>query len=148
MPTAKYFFSEEEQQRIVQAIRDAENDTSGEIRIHLEDSAKPNALERAQLLFVKLGIHDTAQHNGVLIYLAVNDKQFAIVGDSGINAVVPIDFWDSVRDTMQQHFRGGAFCEGLCAGIHAAGEKLKTFFPHQDDDINELSDEISYTDDN
>jgi uncharacterized membrane protein len=147
MPSARNFFSEEEHQRIVKEIQDAEHDTSGEIRVHLEDNAKPNALERAQLLFLKLGIDNTAKHNGVLIYLAVEDRQFAIVGDSGINNAVPIDFWDGVRDTMQQHFRKGAYCDGLCAGIHSAGEKLKAFFPHQDDDINELSDEISYTDD-
>lgn len=146
MASARNFFSEGEHHRIVEAIGLAEKDTSGEIRVHLENNAKPNALEKATVLFHKLGVNKTAARNGVLIFLAVKDRQFAIVGDEGIHKVVPADFWDSVRNIMQEHFKQGKFADGLCAGIKMTGEKLKAFFPHTDDDVNELPDEISFSD--
>ncbi len=146
MATARNFFTEGEQKRIVEAISLAEKDTSGEIRVHLENSAKPTALEKATVLFHKLGVQKTAARNGVLIFLAVKDRQFAIVGDEGIHKLVPPDFWDSVRNIMQHHFKQGKFADGLCAGIKLTGEKLKEFFPHEDNDVNELSDEISFSD--
>jgi uncharacterized membrane protein len=146
MASARNFFSEGERKRIVEAIAAAEKNTSGEIRVHLENNAKPNALDKATMLFQKLGINKTELHNGVLIFLAVKDRQFAIVGDEGIHKVVPADFWDSVRNIMQEHFKKGQFADGLCAGISMTGTKLKEFFPHQDDNVNELSDEISFGD--
>jgi uncharacterized membrane protein len=144
MSSAKSFFSEEQSQQIISAIREAEKDTSGEIRVHLEDRAKPNALEQAKLLFVKLGMNQTDLHNGVLIYLAVQDHQFAIVGGPGIDKKVPIDFWDEVRNLMQSHFKNGDFAGGLAAGILMAGEQLRQYFPCATDDKNELTDDISY----
>jgi len=141
---AKDFFSEADQQQIVEAIKRAEKNTSGEIRVHIENYKKKNVLDRAAYWFKKMGMHKTALRNGVLFYLAVDSKQFAILGDVGINQKVGNDFWKEVRDVMVEHFKNGKFSEGLSKGIEMAGEKLKTFFPYQSDDVNELSDDISF----
>ena len=101
-------------------------------------------LDRAAWIFRKLGMQKTAERNGVLFYLAVKDKKFAIIGDGGINAKVPEGFWDNVKDLLQKNFREGKFTEGLSEGIILAGEQLKSHFPHSRDDVNELSDEISF----
>lgn len=138
------FFSEEEEKQIIAAIETAELQTSGEIRVHLTRKAGENVLEDALRIFQKLGMHKTAQRNGVLILLAPEARQFAIIGDEGIDQVVPADFWQTERDIMQDYFRRQAYGEGISKVIAQIGEKLKTFFPRQDDDINELSDEISY----
>ncbi len=140
---ADQFFSKDDEAKIVAAIKEAENHTSGEIRVHLENHTDEPNLEHAQHIFEKVGMHKTALHNGVLFYLAVQDHQFSIVGDKGIDKVTPPDFWDHIRDIMQTHFRKGEFVEGLVKGIHEAGQALKEYFPREDDDINELTDEIS-----
>jgi uncharacterized membrane protein len=137
------FFSKEEKQRIVEAIREAEKETSGEIRLHLEKKAGKDIFQRALEVFFKIGMDKTAQRNGVLIYFATGERKFAIIGDEGINRVVPENFWQDVVDLMTEHFRQGKFCEGVCQAIHLIGQKLKTYFPYQSDDVNELSDEIS-----
>jgi len=141
---AKDFFSEADQQQIVVAIKRAEKSTSGEIRVHIEDYKKKTVLDRAAYWFKKMGMHKTALRNGVLFYLAVNSKQFAILGDVGINQKVDDDFWKEVSDVMLEHFKNEKFSEGLSKGIEMAGEKLKKFFPYQSDDVNELSDDISF----
>lgn len=123
---------------------EAENQTSGEIRVHLDNRCREDVLDRAAWWFKKLDMHKTNLRNGVLFYLAVSDKKFAIIGDAGINAVTPEDFWDSIKETVLGHFREGEFCEGLCTGLHMAGQALKSHFPHQEDDVNELSDDISF----
>ena len=146
MPKAKDFFTAGEQQQIVEAIKAAELNTSGEVRVHLEEKCKGNTLSRAKEVFEKLGMTNTELRNGVLIYLAVDDHKFAILGDKGINERVPVGFWDSVRDVMQDHFRHGRFLQGLCEGIDQAGHELKEFFPFKGDDVNELDDEISFKD--
>lgn len=138
------FFTPEQETRIIEAIRQAERQTSGEIRVHLEDNGKRPALEDAKRVFHKLGMDRTADRNGVLILLSVDRHEFAIVGDKGINEKVPAGFWEDERNLMQDHFRRGEFCEGLVAAIDQVGEKLKTFFPYQTDDENELPDDISY----
>lgn len=144
MAKAKEFFSKTEGESIVAAIKAAELNTSGEIRVHLEEKAGKDPYVRAQKVFDKLGMSKTEQRNGVLFYLATEDKKFAVLGDKGINEVVPDDFWDCTRDIMQGHFRNGRFVDGLTEGITNAGEQLKKFFPYQSDDVNELDDEISY----
>ena len=144
MAKAKDFFSKAEGERIVAAIKAAELNTSGEIRVHLEEKAGKDPYERAQKVFDKLGMGKTEQRNGVLFYLATADKKFAVLGDKGIDDVVPDNFWNSTRDLMQEHFRNGRFVDGLTEGIDNAGEQLKKFFPYQSDDVNELDDEISY----
>lgn len=138
------FFSTEEKKQITDAIAQAELNTSGEIRLHVEGKCKIDVLDRAAYLFEKLEMHQTAQRNGVLFYLAVSDRKFAIIGDSGINQLVAADFWNETKETMLSYFKEGKFADGLSKGILMAGEQLKTNFPYQGDDINELSDEISF----
>jgi len=138
------FFSEEEKKQITNAIAEAERNTSGEIRLHIEGRCKIDVLDRAAYVFGKLNMHETAQRNGVLFYLAVYDRKFAILGDAGINKLVSANFWDEIKETMLTYFKEGQFAEGLSKGILMAGEQLKTNFPYQSDDVNELSDEISF----
>jgi uncharacterized membrane protein len=142
--SARSFFNEDEKQDIKLAIKNAELDTSGEIRVHIEDKCKGDVKDRAAYVFKQLGMHKTALRNGVLFYLAVKNRKFAILGDVGINQVVPEDFWDDIRDKMLNDFRENKFSDGLIDGISEAGRQLKQHFPHQTDDINELSDEISF----
>ncbi|TZF86461.1 TPM domain-containing protein (plasmid) [Pedobacter sp. BS3] len=137
-------FSEQEQQQIRKAIEDAEALTSGEIRICIEKSCPGDALDRAAEYFHKLGMSQTSLHNGVLIYLATQDRKFAIIGDSGINSVVPENFWNDTKEQMLQYFKQGDMAEGIITGIRLAGEKLKAYFPYRDGDKNELSDDIAF----
>lgn len=141
---SRNFFSQEEKEKILNAILEAELNTSGEIRLHLENECDEDVLDRAAFVFKKLKMDKTALRNGVLFYLAIESKKFAILGDKGINAVVPEDFWNNIKDELRKDFSEGKFSEGLVKGIKAAGESLKKQFPHQSDDINELSDDISF----
>lgn len=143
MSKTEDFLSKEEEQDIVEAIRLAELNTSGEIRVHLEKSANGDATNRALELFHTLKMDNTKLQNGVLIYVAVEDKTFVIYGDEGINKVVENDFWDCTKDLMQSHFKKGNFKQGLVEGILRSGERLKKYFPYSDDDTNELTNEIS-----
>jgi len=144
MVKASSFFSKEQQDLILAAVKEAEKDTSGEIRVHIETNCPEDVLDRAAWIFKKLGMHKTAVKNGVLFYLAVEDKKFAIIGDAGINSKVPAGFWDSISELLKKNFKTGYFTEGLSEGIILAGRQLKTHFPYQKDDVNELSDEISF----
>lgn len=146
MASAKDLFTEAQRNTIVAAIQEAEKQTSGEIRVHIENTVKEDPLDRAVDLFYQLDMNQTALRNGVLIYLAVKDRQLAIIGDKGINEVVEEGFWDHIKDTMIAHFKEGQFTEGLSAGIAMAGEALRAYFPYQEDDKNELSDDISFND--
>lgn len=141
---ASTFFTREQQEAIVRSIGEAEHATSGEIRVHIETSCKADVLDEAAWLFRKLGMHRTADRNGVLIYLALKERRFAIIGDTGINAMVPPGFWDIIRDHMNQRFSEELFTEGLTEGIIMTGEQLKEHFPYTRNDINELSDTISF----
>ena len=138
------FFTEAQKKQITDAIKDAEGNTSGEIRLHVEKKCKINVLDRAAYIFSKLKMHQTEKRNGVIFYLAVDDRKFAILGDAGINAVTPDNFWDEIRDVVQEYFKENRFADGLAKGIRMAGEALKEHFPHQSDDVNELSNEISF----
>ncbi len=138
------FFSKEQKKQITDAIIAAELNTSGEIRIHIESKCKTDVLDRAAFIFEKLKIHETEQRNGVLFYLAVTDQKFAILGDAGINAKTPENFWDEIKNHMQKKFAEKKFTDGLSEGIKMAGEALKKHFPYQDNDVNELSDDISF----
>jgi uncharacterized membrane protein len=143
--SARTFFTKEEQQNIVAAIKEAELNTSGEIRVHIENHCKEEALERAAEVFYDLKMNRTAARNGILFYLAVKDRKFAIIGDEGINKEVEHDFWNDIKDEMISNFKENKFAEGLIAGILKCGDKLKEYFPYQNDDVNELSDEISFS---
>lgn len=141
---AKDFFTEDQKMLIQKAIANAELNTSGEVRVHIEEKCKGDALDAAVKVFNKLNMHRTELRNGVLFYLAVDDKKLAIAGDKGINEKVEVNFWDSIRDTMLRNFKQEKFTEGLCIGIEMAGEKLKTHFPFQSNDSNELTNEVSF----
>ena len=138
------FFSAAEESQIVDAIRRAEKNTSGEIRVHVEVGATSPALAVARRIFRELGMDKTKDRNGILILLAVDRREFAIFGDEGIDRVVSEEFWNEERDLLQQYFRRGAFAEGITLAIEQVGAKLKQFFPYQTDDVNELPDDISY----
>ena len=142
--TARDFFNPGEQEEIRQAVLDTEMETSGEIRIHIENSCKGDVLDRAAFIFKKLKMHKTFLRNGVLIYLAIDQHKFAILGDKGIHKVAPENFWDDIREGMVKFFRQNDFTGGLCYAITAAGEQLKKYFPRKSDDINELADDISF----
>ncbi len=144
MAKIESYFTVEQEAKIVEAIRKAEKRTSGEIKVHIEEHCFIDLLDRSAEVFGKLKMHETKQRNGTLIYLAMEDHLFAIIGDIGINAVIPGDFWDSAKDVMEQNFKVGDIIKGLELGIEQVGEKLKEFFPYDDNDENELPDEISY----
>lgn len=143
MSKVEEFLTKEEESAIVEAIRVAEKNTSGEIRVHIEATTSLDAYDRAMEVFHELNMDATELQNGVLIYLAVNDKTFVICGDKGINDVVAPDFWDCTRDAMVSQFKLGNYKQGLIDGILNAGEQLKKYFPWQEGDTNELSNEIS-----
>jgi len=143
MSKVEVFLTKEEEQKIISAIGIAEKNTSGEIRVHIEKETSISPLDRAMEVFRNLQMENTQERNGVIIYVAVKSKQFAIYGDKGINEKVPADFWDTTKDTIISHFKNGNFKQGLIDGILKAGEQLKTHFPYQDNDTNELSNEIS-----
>lgn len=141
---ASDFFSLEEQEDIRRAIKLAELDTSGEIRVHIENVCAGDVLDRAAFLFKQLGMTKTELRNGVLIYLAIRNRKFAIIGDAGINSVVPENFWDTIKHNMLNAFRKDEFSHGLCEAVRAAGLQLKQHFPRKREDVNELSDDISF----
>jgi len=143
MSKVEDFLTKEEEQEIVSAIGIAEKNTSGEIRVHIEKENSIAPLDRAMEVFRKLQMENTRERNGVIIYVAVKSKQFAIYGDKGINEKVGHDFWDCTKDVMANQFKNGNFKQGLIDSILRAGEQLKTHFPYQDNDTNELSNEIS-----
>jgi uncharacterized membrane protein len=140
----KTFFTEIQQKSIQLAIESAELNTSGEIRVHIDSKCKGDVMKVATKVFEKLGMHNTELRNGVLFYLAVEDKKFAILGDKGINEAVPSDFWNIVKNLMIDEFKKEEFTVGLCQGIELAGDKLKNHFPYQKEDKNELSNDISF----
>jgi uncharacterized membrane protein len=138
------FFSQEEEAAIIAAIQRAERKTSGEIRVHVEKQCRGDILQEAVRIFKKLKMDRTALRNGVLILIAPENRSFAIIGDEGIDAVVPVGFWDKERDIMRDYFRRGSYGSGVCAVIDEVGDKLRAHFPVQEGDKNELSDEVSY----
>lgn len=141
---ASSFFSREQQAIILNAVRAAEKNTSGEIRVHIESECSVDVLDRAAWVFNRLGMFKTEQRNGVLFYLAVNDRKFAIIGDVGINSKVPEGFWDEIKDVLKKNFVEGRFTDGLSEGIKMAGMQLLAHFPYQRDDVNEITDDISF----
>ena len=143
MPKIENFFTAVEEQQVVDAIKIAELNTSGEIRVHIEKSTDKDALERATAIFYELKMNETQLQNGILFYVATESHHFAVLGDKGINDAVPDNFWDNEKELILSHFKNKEFAKGLELGILEAGKKLKEFFPYQSDDTNELSDEIS-----
>ncbi|MEN9370656.1 MAG: hypothetical protein RI952_1521 [Bacteroidota bacterium] len=137
-------FSKDQQQQVKVAIENAELQTSCEIRVFVEDFSKIDVLDRAAFQFKKLAMHETALRNGVLIYLATEDKKFAIIGDAGINQHTGNEFWDSVKELMLAEFKKEDLTTGLIIGIAAIAEKVKLFFPYEMGDKNEISNDIAH----
>lgn len=145
MEAEPLFFNDEEQQSIIEAIQEAEKQTSGEVKVHIEKKCPTgDVMERAKEVFLFLHLHETAERNGVLFYLAYEDRKFAVLGDKGIDEKVTADFWNSTKDLLRSHFAKGEYKEGLSRGIQEAGIQLKKHFPYQSGDINELPDDISF----
>ena len=142
----KRFFDEESEIKIIQAIKQAELNTSGEIKVHVESKCNDHPLERGDEVFEQLKLHETRQRNGVLFYLAIQEKKFAIIADEGINEEVEFDFWDNIKAKMQEAFQKGDIVGGLTQGISETGQALRKYFPYLDDDENEISDDISQGD--
>lgn len=139
------FLSAEEERELVQAIQQAEKQTSGEIRIHIHNRSEENIpmLDAAQKIFFQLGMDQTKKRNGILFYVAVNQRSLTILGDEGIDKIVPPRFWDEIKDRVIENFKAQKYAQGLIEGIAMAGETLKKHFPYEKDDINELQDDIS-----
>ncbi|WP_018476196.1 TPM domain-containing protein [Pontibacter roseus] len=137
--------TEADEQVITKAIQEAERNTSGEIRVHIENTCEGDVLDRATEVFAQLHMHLTKQRNGVLFYVALKDHQFAVLGDAGINAIVPDHFWEDITEHVISHFKKKEYAQGLSKGIIMAGEQLKSHFPYQHKgDVNELSDDVSF----
>lgn len=134
-----------DEQHIIAAIKDAEQKTSGEIRVHIESNCEVDVLDRATEVFAELHMHQTELRNGVLFYVALEDHQFAVLGDAGINAIVPDHFWEDITAEVIKHFKQKKYADGLARGIRMAGEQLQAHFPYdRHGDTNELSDDISF----
>jgi uncharacterized membrane protein len=135
----------EDERQIENAIQEAETNTSGEIRVHIENNCDSEVLDRATQVFAYLHMHQTALRNGVLFYVALKSHKFAVLGDAGINAVVPPNFWNDITSHVVGYFKQDKYAEGLAKGILMAGEQLKTYFPHKGaSDLNELKNDVSY----
>lgn len=141
---ARRYFSPEQEVQLLQAIKDAESSTSGEVVLHIENRCLKDVLERAWELFQELNVQDTKLKNGVLIYASFNDRKLAILADEGITAMVADNFWDQIRAQIISYFQDGEFTEGLVEGIGLVGDALATYFPRQEDTTNELPDTISF----
>lgn len=144
MKESQKFFNKEQCSEIEQAIEKAEQNCSGEIRVHIDRHCSDNVLDDAAQTFAALEMHKTELRNGVLFYIAYEDKKYAVIGDVGINMKVPAGFWDDVCEVMGNEFRRGEYVKGLLQGIEKCGRKLKEYFPYKSDDINELPNEVSF----
>ncbi len=143
MSKVEDFLSASDEQEIVEAIVTSEKNTSGEIRVHIESHTRLDHFERAREVFHLLKMDNTKEENGVLLYVAVIDRKFAICGDKGIDKIVPENFWESTKDIIQHHFKQGDFKNGILEGVLKAGNELEKHFPWQHGDTNELSNEVS-----
>ncbi|AEJ61747.1 protein of unknown function DUF477 [Spirochaeta thermophila DSM 6578] len=139
------FLTKEEQEAVVRAIEEVEQRSTCEIRVHIAKEVKRgDVLQEAINTFNKLGMYKTAQRTGVLFFLAIKNRAFAIIGDKGIHEKAGEGFWKEAAHTMEEYFTRGEFGEGLVAGIQAVGKLLETYFPITPDDTNELPNEISF----
>jgi len=144
MPSAKDLLTKQEQEQVVSSIQQAEQGTSGEIRLHIEETTQKDPLLRAEEVFLRLGMEKTKDRTGVLIYVAVKDHKLAIIGDKGIHEVVGIDFWEAEKQLLIEHFSKSDYTGGLVKAIGIIGERLKRSFQIKPEDENEMSNEISF----
>lgn len=143
---AREFLTEEEEKRVIKSITDAEEFTTGEIRVHIEFKCKKDPLERAKEIFQELEMHQTDARNGVILYIATKDRKVAIFGDEGISSQVEDDFWQDEIDKLIAEFKQGHFEKGIESVVGDIGEKLKRFYPSDGTDPNELDNEITFED--
>lgn len=136
--------TEEQEQHVIEAIKKAEKQTSGEIRVHIEHNCDREPLERAARIFHELGMDQTKLENGILIYIASEDHQAAVYAGKGIHEQVEDGFWSDVLNILVEHFKQGAFEKGIEEAVQKVGAKLEELFPYQRGSTNELSNEISY----
>lgn len=140
-------FNNSEQELISKAIAEVEKHTSGELRVCVEKTCSEDVLIRAAKYFERLDMHKTSQRHGVLIYLAVTDRKFAIIGDQGINKFVPEDFWATTKEAMLREFKTGNLVQGITTGLKIAGEQLHKYFPHSENiKPNQLPDDVAFMD--
>ena len=144
MVGSRDFFNERQQREIAEEIKKAESQTSAEIRVHLEEHCDRDPFERAKEIFTKIGMHKTRLKNGILIYLCIKGKKFAIIGDAGIDKVLVPDYWGNLAAGIERHFKEGGFCEGICFAIRELAGFLKKYFPHLKTDTNEIPDKLSF----
>lgn len=140
----KKLISLSDEARLIKAIQSAELQTSGEIRVHLEKTSKSDPLEECKKKFAELNMHQTKDRNGILFYLAIKSKSFAVWGDEGIHQKVSDEFWKSITDCAIGYFKQNDLMTGIEKSVELCGEKLKLHFPLQTDDKNELTNDISY----
>jgi uncharacterized membrane protein len=140
----KQFFNQDEEKLIMKAIRKAEIESSGEVRLYVESFCKKPTHERALEVFKKLKMHKTKERNAVLIYIAMEDRHFAIFGDEGIHQKMGYSFWNKEAESLKTYLKNGETVEGICQTVHDIGQVLKDFFPPNDDNGNELSDKPVY----
>lgn len=141
--SAEELLSPAELERVREAIRKAEARTSGEIRVHLDDTIVDDVLDHAAFVFEELGMHRTQDRNGVLIFVSVAQRRAAVIGDVGIHEKLPHGFWNETLSVILERFKAERYSEGLCMGVERLGEQLRAHFPRANDDRNELSDEVS-----
>lgn len=141
---AERFFDKTEQDLIVDAIKTAEKNTSGEIRVHLESICWGDSMERAKKVFTKLKMHETKEQNGILIYIATENRKMAVIGDAGIHKKLGAEYWNRIVQELVSKFKEGHHAQGLAAAIIDCGNQLKHYFPYSNDDKNELNDSISF----
>lgn len=140
----KDFFKRLDDQRVVAAIQAAEKKSSGEIRVFVHRARVGDPVEFAKKQFTKMKMHCTEQRNGVLIFVAPQSQNFAMIGDEAIHKKCGASFWNEVAEAMKGHFRRGDFTAGIVYGIERAGEILACHFPRKHDDQNELADKVEY----
>lgn len=139
----KDFLAVLDQQRIVEAIQYAEQQTSGEIRVHVQPRAADDIRNVAERTFERLGMTKTALRNGVLLFIACEEQRFTILGDRGIDEKVPSGFWDRIAAQLTIRFKAGEFTDGIVEAIHSAGNELRTYFPRSAADVDELANDIN-----
>ena len=140
--SAEHFFNPEESERIIAAIQKAESTTSGEIRIHLEDHCPEEVIATAKMVFERLGMRETDERNGVLIFIAIKDRKMAVIGDDGIHAKVASNFWQEVVAGIKANFATEAYEKGLIEAVNQLGTTLSEHFPWQPGSEDELEDEF------
>jgi uncharacterized membrane protein len=137
------FLTAAQLETVARAVHEAERGTAGEIRVHLDAACPGEPMARAVAVFERLGMHRTAARLGVLIYVAIEDRKLAVIGDTGIHARLPGDYWAGLTRTLAEDFRAGRPADGLVAAVRDVGAVLRQHFPRGPDDRNELGDEVS-----